>query len=180
MPIIEWMANYSFFRERNIVPGRLQKMPEAQQYGPNTSEMAKDIGRMFGLSPMKVDSLIQGYGAGMATQGLNAWDAARGHRMMDNPFKKAFTADPMKSPQSVQDFYDKLEESEKEYNGAGGKSGAKGNTKYNYQLMSHANKVMQDLNKQERAAVQAKDQNKIDIINAKQLKAAQDALKLYR
>lgn len=180
MPIIEWMANYSFFRERNIVPGRLQKMPEAQQYGPNTSEMAKDIGRMFGLSPMKVDSLIQGYGAGMATQGLNAWDAARGHRMMDNPFKKAFTADPMKSPQSVQDFYDKLEESEKEYNGAGGKSGAKGNTKYNYQLMSHANKVMQDLNKQERAAVQAKDQSKIDIINAKQLKAAQDALRLYR
>lgn len=180
MPIIEWMANYSFFRGRNIVPGRLQKMPEAQQYGPNTSEMAKDIGRMFGLSPMKVDSLIQGYGAGMATQGLNAWDAARGHRMMDNPFKKAFTADPMKSPQSVQDFYDKLEESEKEYNGAGGKSGAKGNTKYNYQLMSHANKVMQDLNKQERAAVQAKDQNKIDIINAKQLKAAQDALKLYK
>ena len=180
MPIIEWMANYSFFRERNIVPGRLQKMPEAQQYGPNTSEMAKDIGRMFGLSPMKVDSLIQGYGAGMATQGLNAWDSAHGHRMMDNPFKKAFTADPMESPHSVQDIYDKLEESEKEYNGAGGKSGAKGNTKYNYQLMSHANKVMQDLNKQERAAVQAKDQNKIDIINAKQLKAAQDALKLYK
>ena len=180
VPIIEWMSNYSFFRGRSIVPGRLEKMPDAMQYGPNTSNMAKDIGKMFNLSPMKVDNLIRGYGAGMATQSLNAWDAVQGDRPMDNPFKKAFTVDHLQSPQSVQDFYDKMDEAEKAYNGAGGKAKATGSVSYNYQLMQHANKVMQDLNKQERAAVQAHDQSKIDAINAKQLKAAQDALKLYK
>ena len=72
------------------------------------------------------------------------------------------------------------DEAEKAYNGAGGKAKATGSVSYNYQLMQHANKVMQDLNKQERVAVQAHDQSKIDAINAKQLKAAQDALKLYK
>ena len=180
VPIIEWMSNYSFFRGRSIVPGRLEKMPDAMQYGPNTSNMAKDIGKMFNISPMKIDNLIRGYGAGMATQSLNAWDAVQGDRPMDNPFKKAFTVDPLQSPQSVQDFYDKMDEAEKAYNGAGGKAKATGSVSYNYQLMQHANKVMQDLNKQERVAVQAHDQSKIDAINAKQLKAAQDALKLYK
>lgn len=180
VPIIEWMSNYSFFRGRSIVPGRLEKMPDSMQYGPNTSNMAKDIGKMFNLSPMKIDNLIRGYGAGMATQSLNAWDAVQGDRPMDNPFKKAFTVDPLQSPQSVQDFYDKMDEAEKAYNGAGGKAKATGSVSYNYQLMQHANKVMQDLNKQERVAVQAHDQSKIDAINAKQLKAAQDALKLYK
>ena len=180
VPIIEWMSNYSFFRGRSIVPGRLEKMPDAMQYGPNTSNMAKDIGKMFNLSPMKIDNLIRGYGAGMATQSLNAWDAVQGDRPMDNPFKKAFTVDPLQNPQSVQDFYDKMDEAEKAYNGAGGKTKATGSVSYNYQLMQHANKVMQDLNKQERVAVQTHDQSKIDAINAKQLKAAQDALKLYK
>jgi hypothetical protein len=178
VPIIEWMTNYSFFRNRSVVPGRLQKLPDAQQFGPNTSEIAKYIGKTFKLSPMKIDNLIRGYGAGMATQTLNAMDAVTGHRDMKNPFKAAFTADPMQSPQSIQDFYDKLDETEKAYNGAGGKSGAKGADKYNYQLMQHANRVMQDLNKQERAA--GTNQSKIDDINAKQLKAARDALKLLK
>ena len=80
----------------------------------------------------------------------------------------------------MQDFYDKLNDTEKAYNGAGGKTGAKGNVKYNYQLMQHANKVMQDLNKKERAAVGARNQSAIDDINNKQLKAARDALKMIR
>lgn len=180
VPIMEWMTNYSFFRNRSIVPGRLQKLPDAQQFGPNTSELAKDIGKMFNLSPMKLDNLIRGYGAGMATQTLNAADALTGNRDMKNPFTAAFTADPMQSPQSIQDFYDKLNDTEKAYNGAGGKTGAKGNVKYNYQLMQHANKVMQDLNKKERAAVGARNQSAIDDINNKQLKAARDALKMIR
>ena len=176
--VYEWNTGYSMFRKRDIVPGRLKKMPDAMQYGPNTSELAKYIGKKFDLSPMKLDSLIQNLGGGMASQTLNAWDYINGNRDMKNPIKKAFTADPMQSPQSMQDFYDKLNETEKAYNGAGGKSGAKGADKYNYQLMQHANRVMQDLNKQERAA--GTNQSKIDDINAKQLKAARDALKLLK
>ena len=176
--VYEWNTGYSMFRKRDIVPGRLKKMPDAMQYGPNTSELAKYIGKKFDLSPMKLDSLIQNLGGGMASQTLNAWDYINGNRDMKNPIKKAFTADPMQSPQSMQDFYDKLNETEKAYNGAGGKSGAKGADKYNYQLMQHANRVMQDLNKQERAA--GTNQSKIDDINAKQLKVARDALKLLK
>lgn len=79
-PFLEWATNYSLFSDRNIVPAKLQKLPDAQQFGPNTSELAKDMGKMFNLSPMKLDNLIRGYGAGMATQTLNAADAITGHR----------------------------------------------------------------------------------------------------
>lgn len=180
-PIIENMVNYSFFKGRNIVPEREQKLPDAQQYGSNTSELAKSIGNMFGLSPRKIDNIIQGYGAGMATQTLNAIDYANGKRDMQNPFAKAFTVDPMKSPQSIQDFYDRLDDSEKTYNGAkASKSRLNNDDLYNYRLMDFANKKMQFLNKRERMAVENKDDNSISRINEQQLKVAQDALKLYR
>lgn len=180
-PIIEWMTNYSFFTGRNIVPQREQKLPNAQQYGQNTSELAKEVGKMFDLSPRQIDNLIRGYGAGMATQTLNAVDAATGHREMSNPFSKAFTIDPMRSPQSIQDFYDKLDNSEKIYNGSKtAKTSIDGNDLYNYRLMNFANKKMQFLNKQERFATQKNDKDAVNNINKEQLKVAQDALKMYK
>ena len=180
-PIAEWVTGYSFFQGRDIVPQKEQKLPDEMQYGPNTSELAKDIGRMFGVSPRKIDNTISGYGAGMANQTLNAVDAFNDKRDYKNPFSKAFTVDPMKSPQSVQTFYDKLGDVEKIYNGAKvNKEKLSRDDLHNYNLLNYANKKMQYLNKLEQAATQKGDSSRVDEINRKQLKAAQDALKMVR
>ena len=88
--------------------------------------------------------------------------------------------DPYRSPQSTQDFYDRLDEATKAYNGAknGGKPAAK--QKFNYQMLTHANKRMSDLNKKEQAARAKGDDARVDAINRQQLKVARDALRAYK
>jgi hypothetical protein len=180
-PIIEWATGYSFFQGRDIVPQKEQKLPDEMQYGPNTSELAKDIGRIFGVSPRKIDNTISGYGAGMANQTLNAVDAINGKRDYQNPFSKAFTVDPLKSPQSVQDFYDKLNDVEKTYNGAKlNKEKLSSDDLHNYNLLNYANKNMQYLNKMERSAIQKGDTDRIEEIKKKQLNVAQKAMEKVR
>lgn len=180
-PIIEWATNYSFFQGRSIVPQKEQKLPDEMQYGTNTSELAKEIGSIFGVSPRKIDNTISGYGAGMANQALNAADALSGAREYQNPFQKAFTVDPMKSPQSVQDFYDKLDEVQKAYNGAKAtKTELDSDTLHNYNLLNYANQNMEYINKMERLATQKGDDSRVADLKKKQLDIAQKSMAKVR
>lgn len=177
----EWQANYNFFRERSIVPQREAKLPEEQQYGPTTSEVAKFIGEHFGLSPRKVDNLGQNLAAGAWTQGNNVIDTLAGRKGRNlNPLK-SLTVDPYSAPQSIQDFYDHMDKAESSYYGEKNTKGhPTAKTEYNHKLMYHAQKQMSDLNKKERAALQKGDQDAVDTINKQQLKVARDALKMYK
>lgn len=179
--VYEWQANYSFFRERDIVPMREQKLPAEQQYGPTTSEVAKFLGRNFGLSPRKIDNLGQNLLAGAWTQGNNFIDAMAGRKGRNlNPLK-SLTVDPYSAPQSIQDFYDHMDKAESKYYGEKNTKGhPTAKTEYNHKLMYHAQKQMSDLNKKERAALQKGDQDAVDKINKQQLKVARDALKMYK
>lgn len=179
--VYEWQANYSFFRERSIVPQREAKLPEEQQYGPTTSEVAKFIGEHFGLSPRKVDNLGQNLAAGAWTQGNNVIDTLAGRKGRNlNPLK-SLTVDPYSAPQSIQDFYDHMDKAESSYYGEKNTKGhPMAKTEYNHKLMYHAQKQMSDLNKKERAALQKGDQDAVDAINKQQLKVARDALKMYK
>lgn len=179
--VYEWQANYSFFRERSIVPQREAKLPEEQQYGPTTSEVAKFIGEHFGLSPRKVDNLGQNLAAGAWTQGNNFIDTLAGRKGRNlNPLK-SLTVDPYSAPQSIQDFYDYMDKAESNYYGEKNTKGhPTAKTEYNHKLMNHAQKQMSDLNKKERAAIQNGDQDAVDKINKQQLKVARDALKMYK
>ena len=179
--VYEWQANYSFFRERSIVPQREAKLPEEQQYGPTTSEVAKLIGEHFGLSPRKVDNLGQNLAAGAWTQGNNLVDTLAGRKGRNlNPLK-SLTVDPYSAPQSIQDFYDHMDKAEANYYGEKNTKGRPtAKRDYNHKLMNHAQKQMSDLNKKERAAIQKGDQDAVDKINKQQLKVARDALKMYK
>lgn len=179
--VYEWQANYSFFRERSIVPQREAKLPEEQQYGPTTSEVSKFIGEHFGLSPRKVDNLGQNLAAGAWTQGNNFIDTLAGRKGRNlNPLK-SLTVDPYSAPQSIQDFYDHMDKAESSYYGEKNTKGhPMAKTEYNHKLMYHAQKQMSDLNKKERAALQKGDQDAVDAINKQQLKVARDALKMYK
>ncbi len=179
--VYEWQANYSFFRERSIVPQREAKLPEEQQYGPTTSEVAKFLGEHFGLSPRKVDNLGQNLAAGAWTQGNNLIDTLAGRKGRNlNPLK-SLTVDPYSAPQSIQDFYDHMDKAESKYYGEKNTKGhPTAKTEYNHKLMYHAQKQMSDLNKKERAALQKGDQDAVDKINKQQLQVARDALKMYK
>lgn len=125
IPIAEWAANYSFWRQKSIVPQAQQDLPDALQYGQNTSAVAKGIGSLFNVSPYKVDNTIRGYGGNLATLGLTAIDAATGEtanrpakRWYEMPEINKFTATPYQSSNSVQRVYDDFDAQNKLFNEA--------------------------------------------------------------
>ncbi|MEC3034137.1 4'-phosphopantetheinyl transferase, partial [Bacillus thuringiensis] len=80
-PIVENMANYSFFRDGPIVPKRDEKNSPKEQYGPNTSltarEMASALDKIgIEASPYKIDNLYKGYTAGLGQFPLKGLDSA--------------------------------------------------------------------------------------------------------
>ena len=125
IPIAEWAANYSFWRQKSIVPQAQQDLPDALQYGQNTSAVAKGIGSLFNVSPYKVDNTIRGYGGNLATLGLTAIDAATGEtanrpakRWYEMPEINKFTATPYQGSNSVQRVYDDFDTQNKLFNEA--------------------------------------------------------------
>lgn len=80
LPLVEWKTNYSYFRGQQLVSSKYQRMPDELQYNDYTSELSKGIGKVFKVSPMKVDNLVRGY---TGTMGALLWSAA------GEPFAKA-------------------------------------------------------------------------------------------
>ena len=60
-PAVESIANYSFFTGREIENARMQQLDPAERFNERTSEIAKSIGSLLGISPMKIEHLIKGY-----------------------------------------------------------------------------------------------------------------------
>lgn len=80
LPLIEWSANYSFFKGRALVGNKYSRLPDELQYNDYTSELSKGIGSALKVSPMKIDNLVRGY---TGTMGALLWS------MAGEPFAKA-------------------------------------------------------------------------------------------
>lgn len=80
LPLVEWKTNYSYFRGQQLVSSKYQRMPDELQYNDYTSELSKGIGKVFKVSPMKIDNLVRGY---TGTMGALLWS------MAGEPFAKA-------------------------------------------------------------------------------------------
>jgi hypothetical protein len=65
MPFLEVMTNYSFFFERPIVGAGMRDRDPNLQFTESTSELAKLLGSIGNMSPMKIDYFIKAY-TGMA------------------------------------------------------------------------------------------------------------------
>ena len=159
MPIMESMANYSFFTEGPVVPGYLSKLPEDKQYNTNTSSLAKFIGSHTGISPIKIDHVIYGYtgNVGRAPNELINW-LSKDNKSMPNatdlPILNGVTYMPYKNPASVTKFYDEWDKAQKEHNlyKQTGKI-REGYSERKYEKLKAANKEMLELAKKERAVV---------------------------
>lgn len=129
LPIIEWQANYSFFRGKPIVNARQQKLPDEMQYGPYTSETAKFVGKYSGLSPVKIDNTVRNIGGtmGMALVQMPDLFAAEKQNL---PAKKIsemfivrdFLVNDMNKNRTMNDFYSLVDAATKQH-AAYGKAG---------------------------------------------------------
>lgn len=123
IPVLEYMTNYSFFRQRSIIPQSQENLPARLQYGANSSEVAKFVGDKINVSPYMVDNTIRGLGGGLAGLGLSGIDAISGakennasKKWYETPGLRGFTAAPYQSSNSVQRVYDDYKEQEKLHN----------------------------------------------------------------
>lgn len=64
-PGVEVVANYSFYTGQPILGAREQGLDPAQQFRQNTTELAKLLGSVGDVSPVKIDHLVRGYTGGM-------------------------------------------------------------------------------------------------------------------
>lgn len=73
-PTVELISNHSFYTGRPIVPDRVQNRAHPElEYTERTSSMGKEVGKIMGWSPMKVDYAV---GAFFGTWGRNALSAS--------------------------------------------------------------------------------------------------------
>jgi hypothetical protein len=133
-PIVEGMANYSFFRDAPIVPMREQNLEKRDQYDPmRTTETARVLARGVEAitggegplgkfaSPRIMDYTIRGFTAGLGTyatsaidsilQGLNLSDKpkAPAKRIEQQPLLRAFTVDSLSGGKTLDKFYERKE-----------------------------------------------------------------------
>jgi len=125
-PLIENMTNWSFFRERNIVPESKKKLVPSEQYGKYDTETSKLFGAILNVSPSKIENLVSGWLGGSGRYALQAGDKFMEFKrqfegndpkinppteLADIPLVKGFAARSPKGYQSesVQKFYNAME-----------------------------------------------------------------------
>ena len=130
-PLIEWWADKSMYFGGKLVPRDKEDLEPVLQYGSHTKETTKLIARMMdkipGLkevaSPAKIENMIKGYTGGAGNLGLQTGDwliktlgvvktpPMPSMRLEDIPGLKGFLVNyPAPSSQSIEDFYDKYNE----------------------------------------------------------------------
>lgn len=125
LPYVEWTGNYSFFRERALVPESEKRKPPEEQYGPWTSETAKQLGKWLKVSPRKLDNSVSSWFGGMGRYATDLSDVAirviARKGSVPKPLrwwervpgvKTFFTQAYRSNSDSIDDFYVKLAEAE--------------------------------------------------------------------
>jgi hypothetical protein len=75
LPVVENIANYSFFTGQPIVGKGLEDVAPKFQASAGTSLLAQEIGEATNSSPVKIDNLIRGYTGTLGTYAVMMLDA---------------------------------------------------------------------------------------------------------
>lgn len=155
LPIVEWQANYSFFRGQPLTGKRLERLPDELQYNPGTSEAAKAIGSVTKWSPVKIDNTIRGYTGTMGMFLAQVFDplVAEKRNMPTKKFGELtfirdFTLNDNIKNRSVNDFYDMLAAANEQHSGYGVKgkpTAVVKNIRKAGELISKANKDIRNI-----------------------------------
>lgn len=90
LPIFEVVANYDFFTGRSIVPQYMVDRDAIAQSRFGTNELARRLGEATGISPLKLDHLMNGYVGSLGTYTLDVVDSALRDNDMAYPQRKWF------------------------------------------------------------------------------------------
>jgi len=74
LPLVEARTNYSFYTMRPIVGQGMEGIAPEYQVGPNTTQIAQSVGKTLGVSPMKIDHIVNGYTGTMGMYLVEAID----------------------------------------------------------------------------------------------------------
>lgn len=126
LPLIEWSANYSFFKGRPLVGNKYSRLPDELQYNDYTSELSKGIGSTFKISPMKIDNLVRGY---TGTMGALLWSMAGepfakannlpAKHFSELPFVRDFNVTDANLSRPMNEFYGILDKANRQHAGYG-------------------------------------------------------------
>ena len=114
-PIIQAHTNTTWYGE-DLVPTRLQDLPNDEQYDESTDAISKWLGEHTGLSPYRLNYLLNQYSGAIGDVLLPMLtpEAERGdNSLLGNaiaPIKDKFTTDSVMNNQNVSDFYSKVDE----------------------------------------------------------------------
>ena len=188
LPLIEWMANYSFFRNKPVVSQSMQRLPDELQYGPYTSETSKLVGGIAGVSPAKLDNLWRGYTGTMGMfliQAPDLWAADKQNlpekKLSEMAFVRDFAINDMNLNRTMNDFYRLKEAATKQHAGYG----KKGKPTAEVAGVNVAAQSISKLQKEAREITASPKYNSaqkrvlVDKLQAKQKKIAQLCIKKY-
>ena len=110
-PVMQVANNKTWYGE-DLVPSRLQDLPAAEQYDEKTDSFSKKLGEKFGISPYKINYLLNQYSGGlgdlilpmMTPRAESGNDSLLGN--LTAPLRDKFTTDSVINSQVVTDFYD--------------------------------------------------------------------------
>ena len=120
-PVLQTATNKAWYGG-DLVPERLQKLPDEEQFDESTDSISKWLGENIGGSPYKWNYLIDQYSGGLGDVFLpmltpeaeSGDDSAFGNLIA--PWKKEITTDKVLNNKNPGDFYDLRDELEKKAN----------------------------------------------------------------
>lgn len=74
-PAFEVIMNRDMYRDQPIVGRQVETLLPEYQYTERSSEIAKEMGKVLGVSPLKIDHLFRGYGGTMGMYATAVGDA---------------------------------------------------------------------------------------------------------
>ena len=114
-PIVQVANNETWYGE-DLVPTRLQDLPEAEQYDESTDSISRWLGEKLDFSPVKINYLLDQYSGvigdtflPMLTPEAESGDNSFLGNMIA-PLKDMFTTDSVMNNQNVSDFYETMDE----------------------------------------------------------------------
>ena len=154
LPLIEWSANYSFFKGRALVGNKYSRLPDELQYNDYTSELSKGIGSTLKVSPMKIDNLVRGY---TGTMGALLWSMAGepfakannlpAKHFSELPFVRDFNVTDANLSRPMNEFYGILDKANRQHAGYGVKGKPEAAVKGIRSAGSMISKIRKDIDK---------------------------------
>jgi hypothetical protein len=154
----EMWANENFTGSP-IVPSYLEDLPAEMQYTESTTWFAKQIGKIFNMSPMMVDHFFDS-NTGVIWDIMQSFAENRPMALITSKF----TADNAYSSDVLNNFYDKRDELAEEVKGNNYSGDINGATQIEYSYYTSANSVISVINSIKKQAETTEEERTLKIV----------------